>query len=715
MHRTLPADDPPPSPGTSVYLHPLLGLDDVGGLYPIADIQDSPAGRRYGVEVWSQFGENGSAVYGGGLVEYEYETLTTAQRAALALTKETRPTLPPREKLGASLLAALDTEDPATVVTVDIFLATEEVEPAFVTIEKEIARGNLITVADVEAEQQALLQAEQSRVSDAQDALERDMDYLGDATVHRCVNIPCMSAQMKLEMVKELSGHPGIVSISLVSPLVNDALIAGNLVMRGSQLRQYIDAGYDGEYGASPDIRFAIIEKESYHDEHLGFKDVPAAGTRILDRFNCTNASCTQTLNFPLPSDDHATYVAGLLFGDLRDGQDPAYTGLNTLNQIERSGQAPESLGLLYRTSTGDSTGLKIALDHIRGLANKPRVVNLSLSVDGEDLSCLGQAPSSLAINALFQSGTLVFKSASNTGHSLASDCTVGSPGAAIGAFTVGAHGNSWEGAESDVRTDTLELDTARGGVSVAEGVNRSIIDLTAFGYRAGLYESPSGYDNASHGTSLSTPTVAAAAIDFINMYKLVNPNNPNFIDNPGVLFANMLLMGDRQGESVKLTKNYDSVYGAGRLMMRMNTAAGMDYPASWKNNFVCVGNGERIKVPVKGAVLESTVNIFKAVIYWYDRRHGMGQWIDDIDLELFQVGSNTPLMTSASSYDNKERVFYTSPGNKNLELGIVGYDVTATAEGCGVGKQRVYYAFYYEDSQRDDPEGPIATNIQVE
>jgi hypothetical protein len=74
VHRTIPADDPPPSVGSPVYLHPLLGLDDVGGLYPIADIQDSPSGRRYGVEVWSQFGEDGSAVYGGGLVEYEYRS-----------------------------------------------------------------------------------------------------------------------------------------------------------------------------------------------------------------------------------------------------------------------------------------------------------------------------------------------------------------------------------------------------------------------------------------------------------------------------------------------------------------------------------------------------------------------------------------------------------------------------------------------------------------
>ena len=120
--RTIPADDPPPSGSSSIYFHPLQGIEDIDGLYPIADLQDSPEGRRYGVEVWSQFNEDGTAVYGGGLVEYEYEIVTATERAVLALSKETRPALPPRERVGASLLALMDTGAPSTVVEVDVFL-----------------------------------------------------------------------------------------------------------------------------------------------------------------------------------------------------------------------------------------------------------------------------------------------------------------------------------------------------------------------------------------------------------------------------------------------------------------------------------------------------------------------------------------------------------------------------------------------------------------
>jgi hypothetical protein len=696
--RTLPADDPPPVGASPVYQHPLQALSDINGLYPIADLQDSPSGQRFAVEESVQFNEDGTVVHAGGVVEYPYTTITTAEREAIALTKTPWPSPPPPpERLGVSLIAAMETADPSTVLDLDIVVVTPQVEPAFVSIEKEIARGNVVTFADVEAKHLELLQEEQARIVTAQTAVSLDIRALGGIMMASCDNMPCLYARLEAGKVNELSEHPGIVTIGLASPVVEDAFIGGNLVGRGSQIRQYIDAGYDGENATNSDIRFAVIENASYHDEHLGFKDGSGTGTRILDRFNCSGVSCASTTNFAVPTDDHATYVAGILFGDLRDGQDPLYP--NATDRVERSGHAPESLGLLYRNTPGTSTGLIKALDHVRGLATKPPVVNLSLSVE-EDLACKGQTASSHAVNNLFQAGTLVFKSASNTGHASASDCTVGSPGAAIGAFTVGAHGDSWEGLETDVRTDVISTESARGGVSLAEGSFRSIIDLTAFGFRTFLYETPSGYNNASHGTSLSTPTVAAAAIDFIDMYK--NFNNSNFIDSPGVLFANMLLMGDRKSATGKLLTGFDNLYGAGRLMMRMPTVAGMDAPALWKNSWVCVGHGQRVKVKINsGVALPATVNVLKAAIFWYDRRHGTGQQIDDVDLELFQIGSATPLAKSDSSYDNKERVFYTSPGGKSLELGILGYNVTATDEGCGSGMQRVYYAYFYEDSAR--------------
>lgn len=142
-----------------------------------------------------------------------------------------------------------------------------------------------------------------------------------------------------------------------------------------------------------------------------------------------------------------------------------------------------------------------------------------------------------------------------------------------------------------------------------------------------------------------------------------------------------------------------------------------MDAPALYKNNFACVGQDELVRIGINsGQQIESTVNVLKIVIFWYDRRHGTGELIDDIDLHLYTVGSNTPLMKSESAYDNKERLFYTAPGGKNLEFGIYGYDVTADSEGCGTNKQRVYWTYFYEDSARDDvPDGPTSANIQVE
>lgn len=65
-------------------------------------------------------------------------------------------------------------------------------------------------------------------------------------------------------------------------------------------------------------------------------------------------------------------------------------------------------------------------------------VVNMS---QGGGIACNGDEAAASVVNDLFEDGTLLFKSAGNESfHTLdPDDCTVTSPGAAIGAFTVGA------------------------------------------------------------------------------------------------------------------------------------------------------------------------------------------------------------------------------------------------------------------------------------
>jgi len=47
--------------------------------------------------------------------------------------------------------------------------------------------------------------------------------------------------------------------------------------------------------------------------------------------------------------------------------------------------------------------------------------------------------------------------------------------------------------------------------------------------------------------------------------------------------------------------------------------------------------------------------------------------------------------------------------GGKVTSLKIIGYDVTADEEGCGTNSMKVYWAYFCEDSARNDGDGPGA------
>jgi hypothetical protein len=140
---------------------------------------------------------------------------------------------------------------------------------------------------------------------------------------------------------------------------------------------------------------------------------------------------------------------------------------------------------------------------------------------------------------------------------------------------------------------------------------------------------------------------------------------------------------------------------------MRKADAAGLDAPAIWKTGSVCVETNETVSVTINGgAPIPAGVNDIKAVIYWYDRRHEVGTDIDDVDLYLRRTDGTT-LRESISNSDNKERVYHGAIAGNAVRLDIHGYAVGADNEGCGANSMLLYYAYFYEDDARDDPDGP--------
>jgi hypothetical protein len=396
--------------------------------------------------------------------------------------------------------------------------------------------------------------------------------------------------------------------------------------------------------------------------------------------------------------------VANLLIGDLNDGQDPAITDSN--DRYDKSGYAHEAF-LAYAVCVSTNGALAPGIDYLISQPVPAIIVNFS-GFDGDDPTCLGQNTQSRKVNDLFEDGQLFFKSAGNTAGS-STNCSVSSPGSAIGTFTVGATGvdsSSDSITISEVRTEGIASFSAYGG-NLTEGLNRTIVDLTAYGSRKELFDKTGGYTYSASGTSFAAPTVAAAAAEYSTYF------NSGFgsgfdLPSPGILFVNMLLMGDRQGQSGTLTSRFDSLWGAGRLRLRTYDAAGLDAPSQYLTGSVCVGNGLTSTVPLNsGAAIPATVNVVKAAIYFYDSRHELGTAIDDIDLKLRNVSTGGTVAFSTSSDDEKEFIRYDAPGSKTLALDIIGFDVTADGAGCGTNQMKVYYAVFYEDSARDDADGP--------
>jgi hypothetical protein len=82
-----------------------------------------------------------------------------------------------------------------------------------------------------------------------------------------------------------------------------------------------------------------------------------------------------------------------------------------------------------------------------------------------------------------------------------------------------------------------------------------------------------------------------------------------------------------------------------------------------------------------------------------------VGTEIDNLDLEIDEDG--TPVVTSASKTDNKERVFLTDVGGRSFTFEIHGTQVRSDFEGCGANSMKVYFSMIVEDGARDDTSGP--------
>jgi hypothetical protein len=526
-----------------------------------------------------------------GLVEHDREPAQGVEsQAPSPLPGTALPVVNP------SLKAAV-VRDPDAPLVVELSLDRRR-EPGITSqLELEIARGAVETVVDYRARKRALRISREARIDALQEPVVGILESLGGRVVYRCRNTHCLTVELRGKVLDQLLTQAPVIVRAELPGVWQDDAVGGVHVVNGSQLSPAIDSGYDGKITGS-DIEIAQIESTVPRYANVGFWNGPPASPnpkRLVKRYDCGSSSCTELLGNDTSEDgEHATMVAGLMIGDLRDGQDLNHTTTNA--RIERSGYAGEarliSLG-------GNRT---TAIDQLPDM-DDVRILNMSSTISSPgDPSCLGQTSISTQANEVYENGIAFFKSAGNDGNSTSTDCKIGDPGSAIGVFSVGNHSTSSNYAntgtgEAAVRDNAIASSSSRGGTST-QGAGRTIVGITAYGCRTRTFNLSGTYgwedSGTPCGTSLSTPTVTAAAANFSDWFMTTHGN---LIDNPGILYVNMLLMGDRQGESGFRTTRFDGLWGGGRLQARQFMDSTMDAPWEWASGWSCIDHGEDYSV----------------------------------------------------------------------------------------------------------------------
>ncbi len=617
--------------------------------------------------------------------------------------------------------------DPDHVGTdVDVWLTVrlyDTLEPLMARFTVAVAEGRVLTNADAWEMRQNLIEERRLAALLELEPFVRELRSIGAEVVDMAPTAGLVRVVVDAAFLEELAAWVDITGIEPAGIRDEDddaglgwsvfgATINGYELTDLIQAEQLYDEGYQGH--ASEVVTLAESAGDTVRRAHPGFED-----TFGVDRFeNCpgTSTSCTSNPS-PTTGGAHATASASVLLGDLTRGQDGTISCTGTTDCEQRSGVARLADGL--GVSTDD-------WDHVQWAATTHSyILTESSTNDADDPGCTGATARTRAWNAMYEDGVALFNANGNNGHTSTTDCTVASPATAMGVFAVAAYNTDPSNTPADA--PAIRTSTSRGGTS-SQGV-RTIYGIAApndilypynnaatSSFQYGADWEPDGNPDTFGASSAATPVVAGAADVYRHWYRL---ENSTLIDDPGILYADMLLMGDRRYNDAgsKLVEGYSNLWGAGALRLRKYDAAGLDAWAQHNVGRVCVGHGTSVVPVTISAPVPSDVEYAKAVAWWYDERHddsgnGNGEF-DRVTLRLQRYDTATSTWVTIrddADANNQLRVYYSDVGAWELRLQLSGTDVTQDNGGCGTNSVMVYWAWIVEDNDRDDDANLTAT-----
>jgi hypothetical protein len=573
-------------------------------------------------------------------------------------------------------------------------------------VERALFDGRVLDSGSYETVRRAALDARAAKARSLIDAWLADHPDLAAHVFDRGDSTPWLSVEVRPETLDALREDPAIAAIDL-----DDG--AGEPEAQGRgwpialQATDFHDSGYEG---ASSTSRVGLIEQALPWSGHPAFKP-GATGTSRVTAFDCRTSLGQCPLNTSSSfEEEHPTGVAGLLLGDNTRDQHPEfiagfrarypgeslaqYEAAKVLAKQDRSGLARAAK--LVAFGYGDSfkaSRIGKAYDTMRAQSYAVPIVNLSFGLDADrsdgtpNPSCDPTTATSRHLNAYYEDGGLSFKSAGNdgreskyteNGHPVPA-CTVTDPGAALSAIAVGS--------VEDAYTNATNPGIDRAASSAFSDPNgRAVVKLMAYkdlespfrkygveGWDTRSYGTapddqeasgadPDDYNASTHwaGTSLSSPAVAGAAAVFRAWYL---DTRSSFIDDPGMLAANLLHMGDRhQPGGAYLNTGFDDALGAGFLRLRRYESGYVPSPWGWGETKACVSTASIFRDVNLGNPIETDVASLDATLWWHDVDHDTGGALTNLDLHLWRLSTTGVwqlVRSSTSTKNNMERIHW--------------------------------------------------------
>lgn len=350
--------------------------------------------------------------------------------------------------------------------------------------------------------------------------------------VRRFPAINAAAAAVPAGQVAALGAHGAVRVVEPDAPVA--ALLGTATFWTGAQ-HTWAELGVDGDGDGNPAVYSPADMVIAVVDTGIDATHTDLSGGKVLGWHDAVGGRTE-----PYDDNGHGTHVAAIAAG--------AGQGHSALRGVA-PGAGLVGVKVLGGGGSGTTStvlaGLQWILDHRE--AYGIRVVNLSLGTSG----CSDGTDSlSQMVNTLAESGIVVAAAAGNSGPGA---CTVGSPGAAAGAITVGALADPGE------RGTYLAAFSSRG--PTADGRVKPDIAAPGVAIMSASANTGDGYYTLS-GTSMATPHVAGAAA-------LVLAANPS-LTPAGVRQVLMDTAADWG------TPGTDREYGAGALQVYQAVAAAM-------------------------------------------------------------------------------------------------------------------------------------------